>query len=145
MKRMQKDGAKGFSLMELLVAIVIIGILSAVALPAYNDYVTRGRLTEAYTSLSGVQPVAEQFWANNRSYVNLNTSASFPQTGTNFDYALSNATASTYTVTATGKNRLNGFVFTIDQNGARATTGVPSGWTTNAACWVDRKSGQCTN
>jgi type IV pilus assembly protein PilE len=36
-----------------------------------------------------------------------------------------------------------GFVMTINQANARATTGVPTGWTTNATCWVLKKSGTC--
>jgi type IV pilus assembly protein PilE len=58
---------------------------------------------------------------------------------------LSNATASTYTVTATGKtgSPVADFAFTIDQGGNRATTHVPTGWTSSTSCWVDRKSGTC--
>jgi type IV pilus assembly protein PilE len=143
MKRVQQ----GFTLMEVLITVVIIGILSAVALPAYNDYVTRARLNEAFVALGAAQPVAEQHWSNTRSYANFNAvnNPSFPKNSANFDYSISNATASTYTLTATGKGKLAGFVYTIDQNGTRATTGLPTGWTTTAGCWVDRKSGQCTN
>ncbi|CAJ78831.1 prepilin-type N-terminal cleavage/methylation domain-containing protein [Francisella tularensis subsp. holarctica] len=44
---------KGFSLTELLVVIAIIGILSILVIPAYSNYVTRTRLTEALTVLDG--------------------------------------------------------------------------------------------
>ena len=143
MKRVQQ----GFTLMEVMITVVIVGILSAVALPAYNDYVTRARLNEAFVALGGAQPVAEQHWSNTRSYATFTAAGnpSFPKNGTYFDYSVSNATASTYTLTATGKGKLAGFAYTIDQNGNRATTSLPTGWTSTAACWVDRKSGQCTN
>ena len=135
----------GFSLIEVMIAVAIIGILTAVALPQYNDYVMRGRLTEAYSALATVQPNAEQFWANTRSYASFDTNSGvFPASTPNFTYALSGASASAYTVTATGRNRANGFVYTIDQQGNRATTAVPTGWTTNASCWVDRRNGQCS-
>lgn len=124
-----------------MITVAIIGILSAVALPMYRDYVTRSRLVEAFSALSGVQAQAEQFWSNNRTFESFDR---LPANTGNFTYALSDDTTSTYTVTATGVDNLAGFVFTIDQSGARATTGVPEEWTTNDACWVDRKDGSCT-
>ena len=131
---------KGFSMIELLIALAIIGIITAVALPQYKDYVTRARLTDAFTGLAGVPPAAEQFWSNNRPFVGLPA----PTATANFTFAVSGTTTSAYTVTATGIAQAGGFVFTINQSGARATTSVPSGWTTNGTCWVDRKSGQCS-
>ena len=143
MKRMQR----GFTLIEVMVTVAIVGILMAVAVPAYSDYVVRGRLSEAFTALGGAQPAAEQYWSNSpaRSYDGFQNSASFPQPTGNFTYALSNATSSTYTLTATGIGKMAGFVYTIDQSGAHATTGSPPGWGTNANCWVDHKGGTCSN
>jgi type IV pilus assembly protein PilE len=143
MKRMHK--LKGFTLIEVMVTVAIVGILSAVALPAYSTYVTRGRLAEAFTALGGAQPAAEQWWANKRDYTDFNTASNFPATTANFSYALSNATPSSYTITATGLGRVAGFVYTVDQNGKRTTTASPSGWGTSTSCWVDRKGGACTN
>lgn len=141
MKPMQR----GFSLIEILVAVAIIGILTAIAVPAYSGYVLRTRLAEAFAGLAGFQPQAEQFWSNNRTFDGLDTEtpSRMPVASANFSYALSNATASTYTLTATGKGPASGFTFTIDQNGSRASTAVPSGWTKSTSCWVDRKEGAC--
>lgn len=141
MKRVQN----GFTLIEVLVTVVIVGILMAVAMPAYNDYVIRGRLTEAFSALGTAQPAAEQFWSNNRTYVGFDTAVNFPAATANFTYALSGASASGYTVTATGIGKVAGFVYTIDQNGTRATTGSPAGWGTSTSCWVDHKGGSCSN
>lgn len=135
----------GFTLVEILVSLAIVGILTAVALPAYNDYVTRARLSEVFTALGAAQPAAEQFWSNTRSYAGFDAVASFPATTANFSYALSDASASAYTVTATGLGRMDGFVYTIDQNGNRATTASPDGWGTSTSCWVDRRGGTCSN
>jgi type IV pilus assembly protein PilE len=140
MKRMQR----GFTLIEVMITVAIVGILTAVALPAYSDYVTRSRLTEAFTMLGAAQPAAEQFWPNDRTYVNFNTAISFPTDTDNFGYTLSNASASTYTLTATGKGKLSGFAFSINQSGTRATTASPTGWGTSTSCWVDHKGGTCS-
>jgi type IV pilus assembly protein PilE len=135
----------GFTLIELMVTVAIVGILTAVAVPAYTDYVVRGRVSEAFTALGGAQPAAEQFWANNRTYAGFDESKSFPGATANFTYALSNATVSTYTLTATGINKMSGFVYTINQSGTHATTGSPDGWGTSGNCWIDHKGGACTN
>ena len=46
---------RGFTLIEVMIAVAIIGILSAVAYPSYRDYITRGQLTDATTGLSTVR------------------------------------------------------------------------------------------
>jgi type IV pilus assembly protein PilE len=130
----------GMTLIEIMVVMAIIGILSAIAIPSYRDYVTRGRLAEAFSALATVQPNAEQFWSNNRTYAGF---APLP-TSANFTYTLTSASPSAYLITATGSGPVANFAFTIDQQGNRVTTSVPTGWTTNSTCWVDRRGGTCT-
>src|SRR5688572_7261365 len=61
---------RGFTLIELMIAIVVIGILSAIAYPSYTDYVRRGQLQEAFTNLSDFRVRMEQYYQDNRSYAN---------------------------------------------------------------------------
>lgn len=137
MNRLQR----GFTLMEVLVTLVIVGIISAVAVPLYTDYIIRARLTEAFAGLASVPSQAEQYWSNNRTFEDFDR---LPPNTSNFSFALSNDDETGYTVTATGVGKVAGFVFTINQAGTRATTAVPEGWTLNAGCWVDKKDGSCT-
>ena len=131
--------ATGFSLVELIVAVAILSLLASIALPQYNEYVTRGRLVDSYAQLAAGRVRAEQFYQDNRTYVGMPCPAN---TGTATFACQSDAT--TYTITATGTGGIAGFVFTIDQANVRATTGAPSGWSTNAGCWIASKSGGCT-
>jgi type IV pilus assembly protein PilE len=143
MKRQQT----GMTLIEIMIVVAIIGILSAVALPAYRDYVTRGRLAEAFSTLATVQPNAEQYWSNYRTFVDLATPAknpTWPADTANFTYSLVSSTPSGYVVKASGRNQADGFAFTIDQQGNRVTSTVAPGWTLTTTCWVDRRNGQCT-
>jgi type IV pilus assembly protein PilE len=143
---MKRQRNAGFTLIEIMITVVIISILSAIALPAYKDYVVRSRLTEAFSALSAAQPNAEQYWSNNRKYTGFSTTTGLPSDTDNFAYTLPVATTSAYTIKAAGKGKMLGFDYTIDQSGTRATLSVGTGWTKNAAaCWTGRKDGSCVN
>jgi type IV pilus assembly protein PilE len=136
--------SRGFTLIELLIAVAVVGVLTAIALPAYKDYVQRARMTEAFTALAGVQLSTEQYWANNRTYIGYSSTTGLPSTTANFGYVLTTATTSAYKVTATGVGNMAGFSYSIDQGGNRVTVALPAGWVGSTTCWVDRKSGVCT-
>ena len=62
---MKKQVQKGFTLIELMIVIAIVGILAAVALPAYQDYTIRAKMSEALATIGeGKTSVSEYFIAN---------------------------------------------------------------------------------
>jgi type IV pilus assembly protein PilE len=140
--------ARGFTLIELLIVVAIIGVIAAIAVPQYGDYITRSKLTEATATLSEHRVKMEQFFQDNRTYVSACATGSIAAapTGRYFTYDCGTPTATTFTITATGvaAQGTAGFVFTVNQANARATTGVKTGWDgAGASCWVTNKSGGC--
>ena len=58
----------GFTLVELLIAVAIVGILAAVAFPSYTDFVARSNRTEAQRELLRIANMQEQFYVDTRAY-----------------------------------------------------------------------------
>jgi type IV pilus assembly protein PilE len=145
--------AAGFTLLEVMIVVAIVAVLAAIALPSYSDYVTRGRILEATTALSNLRQQYEQFFLDNRSYNGGFVALSGPinnsilSTNGTQDFVVQsvNESAGGYKIQALGQGAMNGFVYTIDNTGAKTTTGVPNAtWgTPTINCWVIRKGGLC--
>ena len=141
----------GFTLIELMIVVVIIGILAAFALPSYQDYMIRGRIPQATAQLSTLRVQMEQYYQDNRQYTDPTTGLAAPPctldttTSNFFNFSCAAILAQSYTLQAVGKGAMTGFTFTVTSANVRgsAVVGV-SGWTSPAtACWVVRKGGLC--
>lgn len=132
----------GFTLIEVLIVIAIIGIISAIAIPQYSDYVTRGKISEATGGLSELRLRAEKFFSDNRTYSGMNTTIANAK---HFTFACATPTANTFTCTATGvaAQGMGGFVYTINESNVRTSSFTAPGWNNSASCWITKKGDSC--
>jgi len=97
---------KGFTLIELMIVVTIIGILAAIAYPAYQDYVLRAKRGDAMNGLAAIRIAQEQHRANNTQFTTATTINGTDYSSSPEDFwtiAVSSADGSSFTVTAEPK------------------------------------------
>lgn len=147
-----RTGARGFTLIEVMITVAIVAILAAVALPSYNDYIRRGQLPEAFAGMADLRVKMEQYYQDNRNYGAAQCADSGPpawsqgngtliysgaQPGRElfaFTCALL-AGGQDYRITATGaRERALGHTYTINGANQRTTTWF-KGVSVTSGCW----------
>ena len=144
----ERQAARGFTLIEVMIVVAIIGILAAVAYPSYTQYVLRSNRDECAGALMGMAAAMERRFSTNQSYLGLTTGgantgapaaafypAQCPLDGGAASYTLTiaNATQTTFTLNATPTARQAGDAcgtLSLTETGVKAATGG-----TTQACW----------
>ena len=147
---------KGFTLIELMVVVAIVGILAGIAYPSYQDSITKSRRADAKGALLGLANAMERHFTETNSYCDAggaggasNCGGATNDTGTpsiytlqsataaNYTFTINVATATTYTLhaartTVQGNDKCG--TLTLTQTGARGISGADLGITA-ADCW----------
>ena len=141
---------RGFTLIEIMITIVILGVLLAVAIPSYQAQVIRGRRLDARSALLEASSREEKLYAISNQYSatavdlgypNLPFAISSSGNGTSYytlSLTISNAGASyvaTATPTAGQTQDFDCYTYTVDQSGARGNLNANGQPTSTSGCW----------
>ncbi len=147
---LQRRKASGFTLIEVMIVVAIIGILSAVAYPSYTEYVRRGQISEAFTNLSSFRAKMEQYYQDNRNYGSSGTTCANDSSASAWNgFASTDYFSYTCTTSASGqafsivaKGTTGGAKdswYAIDNEGHRTTTKYKGSDVSPAAsCWLTK-------
>lgn len=146
-------GKQGVTLIEVMIVVAIVGILAAVAIPAYNDYIIRSRRSDAFTALETVRAAQEMYRSEKGFYASgfveggatVLPGCSTTMAGDNYDIAIDRTSITTYAAIASSKNKQAGdYYFRINQDGDQEHS--PDGGTnwSGDVTWAElRKNYEC--
>lgn len=145
---------QGFTLVEVMITVAIIGILAAVAIPSYQDYVRRGMLPEGQAALADYRVKMEVYYQDQRNYGSSACAdaggtpawASFvAPPGAAFSYSctlLNNGQGYRITATGVSDKMSRGHAYTIDHDNVRTTTQFKGTGVSGKNCWLT-KGAEC--
>lgn len=147
--RTLRSRQKAFTIIELLIAVVIVGVLVAVAFPTYQQSIRKGRRADAMAGLASIQQAQERWRSNHAEYGNLNsppdagTLPNVPTSNSNYAFSVSGPSATSYTATATARGSQTAdrdcqvMAVEMDRGRLRYGSGTSSpDWADPGRCWV---------
>jgi len=135
----------GFTLIELMIAVALVGLLTALALPSYKKQILKSHRTDAKTALLDLASREERYMSVNQTYTNSGTALGF---SANFPISVPSGNAATYTLSVTLSNSNANYTLTATPAGNQAqdscgtytltslgVSGVTGAISSAADCW----------
>ena len=144
---MKRTIQKGFTLIELMIVVAIIGILAAVALPAYQDYTTRAKVSEVILAASSAKTSISEAAATLTQMPDVasaNIASASSKYVTSVSYSQSSTSVGVVTATARGDNNINGSgVNTIVMTGSFASANGQVNWVCGGTVLAKYRPSSC--
>lgn len=145
-----RGAQSGFTLIELIIVMAVIGILAGIALPAYQDYTKQGRVTEAATTLISLATQLEGRYLETRSYTDESNICSLGFNNTehfSFSCSIPNEGSQQYLLSATSTqlfSQTKTLILGLNEQGIK-TSILLSGSTIlgEYECWLRSINGEC--
>ena len=127
LQKLRGNNSKGFTLIELMIVVAIIGILAAIAIPNFLTYQCKARQAEAKTNLGGIRVSQEAYFAEYDTYTSDWALLGFAVKGTQrYSYDITGSTPTVFSAVATGTaGSVSGDVWTM--TGDRTSLAVTPG------------------
>ena len=115
---------KGFTLIEVLIVVIILGILATLAVPQFTRMIARARMAEAWAGLGAVRTAQSVYWMESSAYAGVITDLDCDATAGDFTFtvALIGGDDETFNAVATGAGDAAGLVAWMTHAGARGCT-----------------------
>jgi len=137
---MFRRNEKGFTLVELMIVVVIIGILAAIAIPKFSNLIGKAKTTEAATALGNIINLEETYFNGHSAYFNFAQGVNCPEIGFNqptganvkFNYGFQDSIATAYEIVDTNGDGAadDTLMLSVTKNktAGAGTTGDPLAW-----------------
>ncbi len=112
---------KGFTLIEVLIVVIILGILATLAVPQFTRMISRARLAEAWAGLGAVRTAQSVYWMEKSAYAGVITDLDCDASAGDFNFTVTGGGAA-YKAIATGAGDAAGLVATMTSAGVRTCT-----------------------
>ena len=120
---MKRSLQQGFTLIELMIVVAIIGILAAIALPAYQDYTKRTHVSEGMSLASGAKSAMTEYYASQGVWPANNTAAGIASAASIKGNAVRSVTVATSTITVLFNTKVEADKKLVFKGSAGATAG----------------------
>ena len=135
---------KAFTIMELIIVVIILGVVTAFAIPNYSKSIRKAHARDTLIQLSTIHAANILYFSQTNQYapqtsqdlVNLNTELDLNIIANNMLYTYSRPTVSTYTVTSQWIDGSNNFTITLNQNILKTTAPNPNPCCSAGTCFV---------